>query len=129
MSLRRPVFLPHLMGYRSAVTTSADRSLWLRTAEPTGYAPLAGEAVADVAVIGGGIAGLTTALLLKRDGAKVAVLEAERVGAGVTGCNTAKVTALQGTVYTTINRHHGEEAAAAYAQASAGAVDRVVALT
>ena len=39
----------------------------------------------DVAVIGGGIAGLTTALLLKRDGARVAVIEAARVGSGVTG--------------------------------------------
>ena len=34
-----------------------------------------------------------TALLLKRDGARVAVVEATRVGRGVTGCTTAKFTA------------------------------------
>jgi monoamine oxidase len=81
------------------VTTSADQSLWLATAPATSYAPLEGDATSDVAVLGGGIAGLTTALLLKRDGARVIVLEGRRVGSGVTGCTTAKVTALQQTVY------------------------------
>src|SRR4051794_18411424 len=57
------------------MTTSADASLWLATAPPTDYAPLDADTEVDVAVIGGGITGLTTALLLKRDGFRVAVLE------------------------------------------------------
>jgi glycine/D-amino acid oxidase-like deaminating enzyme/nitrite reductase/ring-hydroxylating ferredoxin subunit len=110
------------------VTTSATGSLWLDPLAPAGPPQLDGLPAFDVAVIGGGIAGLTTALLLKRDGARVAVIEAGRAGHGVTGCNTAKVTALQGTIYSTIRRHHGEDAAAAYAQASAAAVERVAEL-
>jgi glycine/D-amino acid oxidase-like deaminating enzyme/nitrite reductase/ring-hydroxylating ferredoxin subunit len=110
-------------------TTSAAASLWLDGAPAPGpvraFTP--GERV-DVAVIGGGIAGLTTALLLKRDGLRVAVIEAGRVGHGVTGANTAKVTALQGTIYSTIAARQGAAAAADYAQASADAVDEVVAL-
>jgi glycine/D-amino acid oxidase-like deaminating enzyme/nitrite reductase/ring-hydroxylating ferredoxin subunit len=81
-----------------------------------------------VAVLGGGITGLTTALLLKRDGARVAVVEAGRVGGGVTGCTTAKVSALQGTVYSTIAGRHGAEAAAVYAEASTAGVDLVARL-
>jgi len=78
-----------------------------------------------VAVLGGGIAGLTTALLLKREGARVALMEALRVGSGVTGCTTAKVSALQATVYSTIRSRHGEEATSAYAEASLAGVELV----
>jgi glycine/D-amino acid oxidase-like deaminating enzyme/nitrite reductase/ring-hydroxylating ferredoxin subunit len=109
-------------------TTSAAHSLWLNPASTTDYPALTGDLEVDVAVIGGGIAGLTTALLLCRDGARVAVLEAGRVGTGVTGCTTAKVSALQGTVYSTITRRHSAKVAACYAEASAAGVDKVAGL-
>jgi glycine/D-amino acid oxidase-like deaminating enzyme/nitrite reductase/ring-hydroxylating ferredoxin subunit len=109
-------------------TTSAERSLWLDEPKPSGYAPLDGDLDVDVAVIGGGITGLTTALLLKRDGARVAVVEAREVGSGVTGCTTAKVSALQGTVYNTISKRHGNDGAAIYAEASMAGVELVAKL-
>ena len=115
-------------GYKPLVTTSAAESLWLDAAPPTEYAQLSGDREVDVAVLGGGITGLTTALLLKRDGARVAVLEATRVGHGVTGCTTAKFTALQQTVYSTLRSRHGRDGAAVYAEASAAAVELAVAL-
>ncbi len=110
-------------------TTSAASSLWLEAMPPTGYPALRGDLTVDVAVLGGGITGLTTALLLKRSGASVAVVEANRVGSGVTGNNTAKVTALQSTVYSSIRSKHGTEVAAVYASGSAAAVEQVARLT
>jgi len=109
-------------------TTSAAQSLWLEDEPPAPRPALRGDIDVDVAIIGGGIAGITTALLLERDGARVAVLEAARVGGGVTGCNTAKVSALQSTIYSTIRSRHGEEGAAAYADASRAGVEKVAAL-
>ncbi|WP_436498727.1 FAD-dependent oxidoreductase [Actinokineospora sp. HUAS TT18] len=104
-------------------TTTAEESLWL---EPTPeYPALHTGSHVDVAVIGGGITALTTALLLKRAGAKVAVIEAGRVGRGASGNNTAKVTALQTTAYTMIEGKHGAEVAAAYAAASQAGVGLV----
>ncbi|HJQ43236.1 MAG TPA: FAD-dependent oxidoreductase [Jatrophihabitantaceae bacterium] len=106
-------------------TTSSESSLWLNTAESTAYPTLAGDVTVDVAVVGGGIAGLTTALLLQQDGADVAVIEADRIASGVTGCTTAKVSALQSTVYSTIRKRHDSETARTYAAASLWGVERV----
>ncbi|MET9226465.1 FAD-dependent oxidoreductase [Lentzea sp. NPDC003310] len=110
------------------MTTTADQSLWLAALPDQVRPPLTGEHTYDVAVVGGGITGLTTAVLLKRRGLKVVVLEADRVASGVSGNNTAKVTALQSTVYSQIRSRHGLAAATDYAAASVAAVAQVAAL-
>lgn len=107
------------------MTTTADQSLWLTALPTTPRPPLTGTHTFDVAVVGGGITGLTTALLLKRRGLRVVVLEAARVASGASGNNTAKVTALQSTVYSQITRTHGTAAATDYATASQSAVAQV----
>ncbi len=72
------------------------RSLWLdRTHVPVND-PLPEDAVDDL-VVGAGLTGLTTALLLARTGRRVAVIEARQVGAVTTGNTTGKVSLLQGT--------------------------------
>ncbi|HZB74999.1 MAG TPA: FAD-dependent oxidoreductase [Solirubrobacteraceae bacterium] len=109
-------------------TTTAQHSLWLDGLPATPRSRPAPEDEVDVAVIGGGIAGITTALLLKRGGARVAVIEAATVGSGVTGATTAKVTALQSTILSQIRSRHGDDAAAVYAQASTAAVEQVASL-
>ncbi|MGH3625127.1 MAG: FAD-dependent oxidoreductase [Sciscionella sp.] len=106
-------------------TTTAQHSLWLQEMPDSAFPVLRGEHAFDVAVVGAGITGLTTALLLKREGARVAVIEADRVGSGATGNNTAKVSALQSTVYSAITRQHGRDAAADYGAASMAAVAQV----
>jgi glycine/D-amino acid oxidase-like deaminating enzyme/nitrite reductase/ring-hydroxylating ferredoxin subunit len=109
-------------------TTTALHSLWLDGVPTSPRSEPVPDREVDVAVIGGGIAGITTALLLKRAGARVAVIEAATVASGVSGATTAKVTALQSTVLSTIRSRHGDDAAAVYAQASASAVERVATL-
>ncbi|MBC6445633.1 FAD-dependent oxidoreductase [Actinokineospora xionganensis] len=109
-------------------TTTSEQSLWLRTAPATAYPSLTQDTHVDVAVVGGGITGLTTALLLKRAGLRVVVLEADRIGQGATGNNTAKVSALQATTYSRITRKHGAAAAAQYAAASTAGVELVASL-
>lgn len=94
-------------------------SCWVATtAERDAYAPLAGAARADVVVVGGGIVGVTTALMLARAGRDVMLLEAARVGRAVTGGSTAKVTSQHGLIYDELATRHGPEAAARYAKSN-----------
>ncbi|HUA78365.1 MAG TPA: FAD-binding oxidoreductase [Acetobacteraceae bacterium] len=53
--------------------------------------PFEGEETADLAVVGGGFTGLSAALAAAEAGARVVVLEAERVGAGASGRNNGMV--------------------------------------
>jgi glycine/D-amino acid oxidase-like deaminating enzyme/nitrite reductase/ring-hydroxylating ferredoxin subunit len=98
-------------------TGEAIGSPWLDAATERPRRALSGELEVDVAVVGAGIVGLTTARELQRRGATVAVLEAREVAAAASGNNTAKVSALQGLAYTKIAAH-GAEAASVYARAN-----------
>ncbi|MGY5052349.1 FAD-dependent oxidoreductase [Streptomyces sp. 900105755] len=98
-------------------------SYWLETAPPGEPAPPpSGDLSVEVAVIGGGIAGLSTAWELVRQGREVAVLEAGRLAAGVTGHTTAKLTALHTLVYDHLRRTRGPEGARLYARSQNEAI-------
>jgi glycine/D-amino acid oxidase-like deaminating enzyme/nitrite reductase/ring-hydroxylating ferredoxin subunit len=94
-------------------------SYWMATAPETGFPRYAGDDLkVDVAVLGGGITGLMTALLLKQAGASVALVEAGRVACGVTGHTTAKVTSLHGLTYAELTRTFGAQGARIYGEAN-----------
>lgn len=100
----------------------------METTPETDYPTFKGKAECDVAVIGGGISGLMTALLQARAGKSVIVLEADRIGTATTGHTTGKVSSLHQLAYTTIAAKHGEAGAKAYAEANQAAVKTVMEL-
>jgi glycine/D-amino acid oxidase-like deaminating enzyme/nitrite reductase/ring-hydroxylating ferredoxin subunit len=99
------------------------RSLWVETTPETSYGALADGLEVDVAVVGAGIAGITTALQLKRAGKTVALLDAKRILHGATGYTTAKVTAAHSTTYSSIAKKFGVEGARIYAEANNEALE------
>lgn len=103
-------------------------SVWISTTDDPGFGPLDRPVDVDVAVLGAGIAGLSTALLLKNAGLRVAVVEAARVSGATTGHTTAKVSAQHGLIYDTLRSKFGEDGARAYAEANVAAVDLIEAL-
>ena len=66
-------------------------SIWKDKAEEVSFSPLREDMTVDVAIVGGGITGLTAAYILSRAGKKVAVLEARKIGEGSTGSSTGNL--------------------------------------
>jgi glycine/D-amino acid oxidase-like deaminating enzyme/nitrite reductase/ring-hydroxylating ferredoxin subunit len=92
-------------------------SLWLEHAQTLPSDPLP-EGPVDDLVVGAGITGLVTALLLARARRRVAVVEARHVGAVATGNTTAKVSMLQGTKYSRLLHYQSRQVANAYVDAN-----------
>jgi glycine/D-amino acid oxidase-like deaminating enzyme/nitrite reductase/ring-hydroxylating ferredoxin subunit len=104
------------------------KSLWTVTAPARRYPALEGELEVDVVVIGGGIAGLTTAYLLKQEGKRVAVVEMHRLLSGQTGQTTAHLTELLDTPYSTLASDFGEKGAQLAAESTRAAIEKIASL-
>ncbi|MFE6223149.1 FAD-dependent oxidoreductase [Streptomyces sp. NPDC057854] len=100
-------------------------SYWMRTAALPSFGPLREDTEADAAVVGSGIAGLSTAWELARAGRSVVVLEGDRLAGGVTGHTTGKLTALHTAAYHGLRERHGEDAARRYAASQSAALRHV----
>lgn len=99
-------------------------SLWQTTTEQflPQRQPDAGETY-DSIIVGGGITGITTALLLQESGMKCLVLEAATLCYGTTGGTTAHLNTLLDTSYATISKNFGKPQSKQVAAAAARAID------
>ena len=101
------------------------RSLWLEGRSRAVRPRLDLDIAADAVVVGAGIVGLTTALLLEREGLDVVVLEMRHVAAGATGYTTAKLSSLHGLAYTQLAKNVGRQGARTYGEANEAGIARV----
>jgi len=101
---------------------TSTRSPWHATADLPTHPPLSANITAEVCVIGAGLAGLTTAYLLTRQGVSVAVIEALGIGAGETGRTTAHI-AVPDDRYWYIEQTQGSDTARLVAESFAAATD------
>jgi glycine/D-amino acid oxidase-like deaminating enzyme len=104
-----------------------NRPLWLEDAAQS-YPQLAGQRSVDVAVIGAGITGATTAWLLKQAGKNVALLDMNTICSGATGYTTAKLTVGHNLVYSKLVDDFGVETARRYARSNQDAIEQVAQL-
>ncbi len=103
-------------------------SYWISSTPDTDYPPLKENIHVDAVVIGGGIAGITTAALLKKQGVKVAVVEAGKIVQGVTGKTSAEISASQGFLYGSLISQYGERDAQLCAASNMEAINRIESL-
>lgn len=100
------------------------KSLWINTANKPIFEELNTDLKTDVLIIGGGIAGILCAYMLQKSGVDYILIEADRIGKGVTQNTTAKITFQHGLIYNKLIKKYGIEAARLYFEANKKALDR-----
>jgi glycine/D-amino acid oxidase-like deaminating enzyme/nitrite reductase/ring-hydroxylating ferredoxin subunit len=101
-------------------------SVWMATAEEIeSDGHLTEDTSADVVIVGAGIAGMTTAYLLAREGKRVVVLDDGAIGGSMTGRTTAHLVNALDDRYYELERLHGERGARLAAESHTAAIDRI----
>lgn len=85
--------------------------VWQENAYVPQYSQLQHDIEVEIAIVGGGITGLTTAYLLSKLGLKIAVLESHKIASGVTGHTTGHLTTIPDNYYYHIISDFGIESA------------------
>ena len=98
---------------------------WMRGVDLPAFPSLAQDIEVDVAIVGGGLTGITAAYLLKRAGASVALLERDRCAMGDTGHTTAHLTYVTDARLHHLVKTFGEDGARAFWEAGAAAIDQI----
>lgn len=98
-------------------------SIWSKTVELSAFPVLEGDAVTDVLIIGGGMAGALCAYYLKQAGVDCLLVEGNTVGSGVTKNTTAKITAQHGLIYHRLLKKYAVDKARLYLNANLQAVE------
>ena len=106
-----------------AICSKESASIWSKTVQLPHTEPLPGAITVEAAVIGGGMAGILTAYLLKKQGIHVVVLEADRTAGGQTKNTTAKITSQHGIFYKSLLQKAGRKRARLYACANEAAIN------
>lgn len=103
----------------------ASTSLWMATANTPSQSRLRETIRTEVCIIGAGIAGLSTAYLLGREGRSVVVLDDGLIGGGMTGRTTAHLSNAVDAGYVEIEKLHGVEASRLTAQSHTAAIRKI----
>ena len=99
-------------------------SIWTQTAELPQFTSLDRDLCTDVLIVGGGMAGVLCAYHLAQAGVDHVLVEADRIGGGITKNTTAKITSQHGLIYDKLIRKFGTETARLYLQATQEALGR-----
>ncbi len=109
-------------------TSGTTTSVWVATADTPTENRLSQDTNADVCIVGAGIAGLTVAHLLAREGKSVVMLDDGPIGGGMTARTTAHITNALDDRFYELERLFGEEGSRLAAQSHTAAIDKVEAI-
>lgn len=108
---------------KGAVTSGENISYWIDSVKPVEYQTLKENRDTDVLIIGGGLAGISTAYNLLKAGRKVILVEDGLIGSGETGRTTAHLTAALDDRYYDIENVFGADGSRTAAESHTAAID------
>lgn len=94
------------------------KPIWTEHVKLPEFPKLNGDRKTDVLIVGGGMCGILCAYFLKAAGVDCVLVEADRIGMGVTAHTTAKLTSQHGLIYHQLIKRMGRERARMYLQAN-----------
>lgn len=100
------------------------KSIWKSTTEHEEFPTLTQNKKTGTLIVGGGMAGLLCGYFLQKQGAEYLIAEKHKIGGGVTGNTTAKITAQHGLVYSQMIKKEGKDTASRYLSINQLAIDR-----
>ncbi len=100
-------------------------STWNQSIKMPIFPTLTEDISTEVCIIGAGLAGLTTAYLLQKEGRKVCILEGFEIGSGQSGRTTAQFTYALDERYHILEKYHGEKGAKLAAESHIAAIAKV----
>lgn len=100
-------------------------SFWNERMENKEFSKLNKNIEVDVAIIGGGLAGISTAYYLSKNGLKVAVLEKEKLCYCTTGGSTGKITSQHGIIYKYLKDINGRDYSKKYYESNEDALNNI----
>jgi len=106
-------------------TSGMNPTAWTSTCPPVKYKKLTRDLECDVVIVGGGIAGVTTAYCLSKSGKKVVLVEDGYIGSGETGRTTAHLVNALDDRYYDLERIFGKEDTKIIAGSHSAAIDFV----
>ncbi len=95
--------------FDSNITSGENKSFWTASMQPIIFEKLQQNIDTDILIIGGGIAGLTTAYCLLKAGRKITLVEDGYIGSGETGRTTAHITCALDDRYFELEKIFGKE--------------------
>ncbi len=98
-------------------------SIWTESVKRPKFEPIGADIKTDVLIIGGGIAGLLCAYMLKQAGVDCVLVEQNEICGGVTKDTTAKITSQHGLIYSKLVQEFGPEQARLYLRANEDALE------
>lgn len=102
-----------------------DKSIWLSTSNMQNYDSINQNIECDIAIIGGGLTGITCGYMLSKEKYNVAIFEKEKLMNKTSGHTTAKITSEHGLIYNYLSNSFDEEYAKKYFEANQQAIKNI----